>query len=95
MLLRDQSDKAVELSIVGYQFEKASDEWDKNWLVIAGHVRLADHEWQFCDPCLTTWEAEALAEWLRAASATQPDDTSLSFTEPNLRFEMGASRANS
>ena len=32
--------------------------------------------------------AAHLAEWLRAASATQPDDTSLSFTEPNLRFEM-------
>ncbi|MDJ0959337.1 MAG: hypothetical protein QNJ88_01680 [Acidimicrobiia bacterium] len=87
MLLRERSDQAVELSIVGYQFENASDEWDRNWLVVEGHVHLPGQEWRFRDPCLTTWEAHELAAWLSNVSAARSADTAISFTEPNLCFE--------
>jgi hypothetical protein len=53
------------LTILGYQFpDDTTDEYDSNWLVIGGEVWLDGREWQFRDPCLTTFEAKRLADWL-------------------------------
>jgi len=73
------------------------DKWDPNWLQVAGNIALADRStWAFEDPCLTTWEARELGEWLRAVAAgtEQPFHGIheprgwLWFTEPNLGLTL-------
>jgi hypothetical protein len=91
----------VELQPTGYQFSHAGRtgavradsatasyaHWDANWLVIRGDIRAADgHSWTFTDPCLTTWEAERLSEWLDAVSRDAADRDAAVFTEPNVSF---------
>ncbi len=71
--------------------------WDANWLQVAGNVTLADgRTWAFEDPCLTTWEARELGEWLREVSAgterpfrgiREPQGW-LVFTNPNLGLTL-------
>lgn len=71
-------------------------DWDANWLQIEGSVRDGDLVWSFADPCMTTWEAFRLLEWLRrvARGEIEADGQSgggvLSFTEPNVHFELHA-----
>ena len=64
-------------------------DWDANWLMIRGVIRTAGgRAWTFCEPCLTTWEAECLSAWLHAAASQDgagPQDEA-AFTEPNLGF---------
>jgi len=73
------------------------DEWDPNWLQVAGNIALADRRtWAFEDPCLTTWEARELGEWLREVAAAQEQPFRgiheprgwLYFTEPNLGLTL-------
>jgi hypothetical protein len=92
----------VDIQPVAYQFPAIATpgDWDANWLMVEGTVRLANGEsWSFRDPCLTTWEASSLAEWLRqvADGSVQPsafpsedDERLLVFTEPNLAFSLAA-----
>ncbi|WP_340537977.1 WapI family immunity protein [Nocardioides sp. GXZ039] len=74
-------------------------DWDANWLVVAGVVGLPDGStWSFEDPCLTTWEARELLDWLRQVrdGLVQPstwdsdEERLLVFTEPNLAFSLAA-----
>jgi hypothetical protein len=67
--------------------------WDLNWLQVDGNFTLADgRTWAFGYPCLTTWEAREMGEWLRgvAAGTEQPfrgiwePQGRLGFTEPDL-----------
>ncbi|MCD9154948.1 WapI family immunity protein [Aeromicrobium duanguangcaii] len=78
----------LDLSIAGYEFDAttlgADAEWDANWLVVAGEVTTAGETWTFRNPCLTTWEARELLEFLREAKV----DASVEFTEPNLSFHV-------
>ncbi|MEH3077262.1 MAG: hypothetical protein PGN11_11375 [Quadrisphaera sp.] len=74
MVLEGEDGASVELSVVGYQFPDVvapdGDDWDANWLVIAGHVRTCDgRTWTFRDPGLTTWEVAEVAAWLDRAAA--------------------------
>ncbi|MGX6608268.1 WapI family immunity protein [Micromonosporaceae bacterium Da 78-11] len=68
------------------------DEWD-DWLVIAGEITTAEgRSWSFTDPCLTTGEAQDLAEWLRHQADTDPPPpigmpAPMQFTEPNIAFQ--------
>jgi hypothetical protein len=92
----------VELRPTGYQFPgtvaEGPDDWDANWLLIAGQVRLSDgRSWAFTDPCLTTWEAQSLGGWLQdvvsGVVAPTPfsgtgDEVLQLFTEPNLAFSL-------
>jgi len=77
----------IELRIIGYQFPDAepdgADDWDANWLMIEGEVTAAGSQWRFRDPCLTTWEARALLDWLRRAPNS---DDAIDFVEPALAF---------
>lgn len=76
------------LSIVQYQFPQIKeDEWDSNWLIIDGHVCIEGKEWRFTDPCLTTFEAMRLADWLDAQAKGNSEKAFCAFTEPNLEFE--------
>ena len=49
--------------------------------------------WSFTDPCLTTWEARALGQWLRDVAAggvppSPPAMPELMFAEPCLAFSL-------
>jgi len=72
-------------------------DWDVNWLQVRGNITPADGAaWAFEDPCLTTWEARELGDWLRAVAAgTVPPSAGgshfegwMGFTEPYLSFEL-------
>lgn len=93
----------IELRPRGYQYPSVGGngphDWDANWLVIRGDVRLPDERrWHFEDPCMTTWEATELAGWLRSVAAGEvraspfpaDDEQLLVFTEPNLGFSLAA-----
>jgi hypothetical protein len=83
------NDSSFRMEVVRYQFpENAQDEWDSNWLIIAGAVRLDGREWQFRDPCLTTFEALQLADWLDACADHRAEKPYCGFTEPNLQFDL-------
>jgi len=75
-----------EFAVVGYQFPDAEvDGWDSEWLRVAGVVSCDRGKWKFSDPCLTTFELKALADWLRSTPAEGSGKT-IGFTEPNLSF---------
>lgn len=101
MRLQSTDGTTVELSIKDYQFGSSNEprDWDANWLVVAGAVALSDGAtWSFEDPCLTTWEARELLDWLRQVHAghVQPsiwssdEERLLVFTEPNIAFSLAA-----
>jgi hypothetical protein len=62
------------------------DRNDDNWLVIRGHVETARGAWDFLAPCLETWEARELCDWLQVVSSGQPRGA-INFLEPNIAFE--------
>lgn len=95
---------SVDLRPLRYEFPGIAGagpgDWDANWLVVAGNVRLADGRgWSFSEPCLTTWEARSLGSWLRGVvngtvrpTAFDGDDEDAleTFTEPNLAVSLAA-----
>jgi hypothetical protein len=102
MRLTSADGAEVDIRPVSYQFPAISTpgDWDANWLIVEGTVRLANGRgWSFREPCLTTWEASSLTEWLRqvANGSVQPsefpsegDERLQVFTEPNLAFSLAA-----
>jgi hypothetical protein len=93
----------VDLRLLRYQFPAGAGagpgDWDANWLVVGGEVRLPDGRgWSFAEPCLTTREARSLGRWLRAvvAGEAQPADLGREegavafFTEPNVAVSLAA-----
>lgn len=96
MLLSSVTSAArFELHVVDYQFPEISGgreqpqdggerDWDANWLVVLGTVTDSHGGiWSFREPCLTTWEAADLTDWLDLVAAGQIPP-GLTFTEPNL-----------
>ena len=82
MQLVGRNDNALTLSVNGYQFPNAVDDWDANWLVIRVDVRNDEGSWSATHPCLTTRELAELADWLERPNGE------LRFTEPNLELEV-------
>lgn len=80
---------SVALTVLSYEFDdEQRDYWDRNWLVVRGDVRTADGlRWTFHEPCLTTWEAASLGEWLRWLATDGPAEPELHFVEPLLTIE--------
>jgi hypothetical protein len=77
---------------MGYEFPDLEvDDWDSNWLVVAGEVVTPARKWSFSDPCLLTMEVHDLANWLFALGSGTPPQSRLFFTEPNLSFETVSS----
>jgi hypothetical protein len=108
VLLTSSDGASVELRPTRYQFTTASSDpgdWDANWREIHGRVRtLAGESWKFDGPCLTTWEARQLGDWLRAAAdgrvtgteaPTEDSQDLLTFTEPKVGFSVGARQEDS
>lgn len=106
MKLTSADDSSLELTVVGYQFPEFvpgrssldASHWDANWLVVRGClVSAAGAGSEFEDPCLTTWEARQLADWLDVVSGDAvrlPERVPpLTFTEPALSFRLAATGA--
>ncbi|GJL96154.1 MAG: hypothetical protein DHS20C05_25590 [Hyphococcus sp.] len=78
----------VEFGVAGYEFpQNTEDRWDSNWLMIGGTASLGGRQWQFCEPGMTTFELQELAEWFSALSEGSADKNVIGFTEPNFEFE--------
>jgi hypothetical protein len=81
------------LRIVGYQFPKQETaEYDSNWLVVECKVFHPSGQWQFRDPCLLTYEASHLADWLELVARDKivpPSEES--FIEGNISFRLDGS----
>jgi hypothetical protein len=89
--------EAVQRLMGGADIPVVAGDWDVNWLQVRGNITPADGAaWAFEDPCLTTWEARELGDWLRAVAAgTVPPSPrgsdpggGIGFTEPNLSFDL-------
>lgn len=93
MRLENKNGTYLELRIMGYEFPQFSpeeyEEEDANWLEIAIEAADQGRSWQAAAPCLLTWEARDLMDFLCAlAEGRQP--RSLFFQEPYLRLvDMG------
>ncbi len=77
------------LGILGYQYPDAAGEpYDANWLSI--HIEASGPEgaWAGTDPCLLTYEAARLADWLEAAANGENASPAISFLEPVLLFRL-------
>jgi hypothetical protein len=83
---------SLDLCIVGYQYpDNWEGGWDSNWLMIECRIKHPPGDWNFLQPCLTTYEIEELAEWFKGLSLNQDRSTQhfpgqCTFTEPNLQF---------
>jgi len=87
MKLARKDGQIFDMRILGYQFpHKETEEYDSNWLIIAGEVMHSRGSWHFSDPCLLTYEAERLASWMDAVAEGRLLQTICGFIEPNLEF---------
>jgi hypothetical protein len=87
MKLSGSDGQSVALSVVRYEFpEIRTEEYDSNWLVIAGEITHLRGTWSFCDPCLLNYEALDLASWLESLASGMTLPSICSFIEPELEF---------
>jgi hypothetical protein len=92
MRLLGSAGQALELRVVGYEFpDNHTGLYDSNWLVIEGHAEHPGGNWVFRDPCLLTYEASHLADWLEAVAVGREGQPSAGFIEPNLSFNVVSS----
>ncbi|MDT3229720.1 WapI family immunity protein [Pseudomonas sp. rhizo25] len=83
--LFDKSNK-FSLRVKAYEFPRARDELDANWLVVSIDVEHKGGEaWRACGPYLRTDELLRLLEWLRSLT-TEGLPSSIAFTEGELAF---------
>ena len=76
------------MTVAGYQFPHLGHEpYDADWLKICVKVKHPRGAWSKTDPCLLTWEAAGLAEWLESLAENNPPHSSKDFMEPELTFE--------
>jgi len=90
----------LDLSVVGYEFpEETNCAEDSDWLLVQLRIECPAGPWTHIDPSLTVREVRWLAEWLREAArygavfsewqrGFEPLTTTITFTEPNLAFEL-------
>ncbi len=77
------------LGILGYQYPDAAGEpYDANWLSIHVEASGPQGAWTGTDPCLLTYEAARLADWLDAVANGEDASPAISFLEPVLLFRL-------
>ncbi len=87
MVLQTADDHSIELRILGYQFpDLETEEYDSNWLHVEGIVAHPKGNWRFRDPCLLTYEASRLADWLDLLGRGTATAEEIGFIEPNISF---------
>ncbi len=83
------NNSSFNLTILGYQYPDAAGEpYDANWLSIHVEAGGPEGEWTGTDPCLLTYEATRLADWLEAVANGKEAPPALSFLEPVLLFRL-------
>ena len=79
-------DLEFDFSINGYEFP---DDADDDWLLVGIECRYQGKVFVKEDPSLDAPELEKICEWFQSISHnTIPEYTYLSFTEPNLEFQL-------
>lgn len=82
-------DAAFHMTILGYQHPDAAGEpYDANWLSIHVEAAAPGQAWTGTDPCLLTYEAARLADWLEQVGAGKEAPRAISFLEPVLLFRL-------
>ncbi len=82
-------DASFYLGILGYQYPDAAGEpYDANWLSIHVEASGPQGAWTGTDPCLLTYEAARLADWLEAVANGEETSPAISFLEPVLLFRL-------
>ena len=77
-----EGQKRIAFKVIGYEFDVATDRYDKNWLKveIVGRGELAGRKMQ--SAALLTWELRKLRSFISAGV----DGDSLDFMKPELEF---------
>lgn len=77
-----EGQKRIAFKVIGYEFDVATDRYDKNWLKveIVGRGELTGKQVQ--SAALLTWELRELRSFISAGI----DGNSLDFMEPELEF---------
>lgn len=77
------------LEILGYKYPDAEGEpYDANWLLVRVDAVGPQGAWSVTDPCLLTYEAARLVDWLAALGKGAKAAPALSFLEPGLLFRQ-------
>lgn len=91
----------LRLIVRGYLFPNldalTDDPHDANWLLVKIHIETTEFRGTVVEPCLLTWESEALLGWLLRVAEHAPLPTSevdygsrsagaITFVEPNIAF---------
>jgi hypothetical protein len=100
MDLRDR-DVRFQLGIAGYEFPQiTASKWDANWLLVETTLTIGEDTRRHVHPSVTAFELESALRWVeeigrhhQALEAwTLPFEgrlcTAMTFTEPNLEFEL-------
>ncbi|MEP3275868.1 MAG: hypothetical protein ABJN26_15890 [Stappiaceae bacterium] len=86
-------DLELDFSIQDYQFPDLTSGCDDNWLIVKLKCRYQGRVFEKKDPSITSHELESIRKWFQSiAGNTIPEYTCLSFTEPNLEFELFGNR---
>lgn len=83
-------ERHFELGVLGYEFPRASDHDDANWLdvhIISGDGR---DEWSASCACIATFELVDLRDWLLSLPSAENSD--VDFIESDLSFGFDAQR---
>jgi hypothetical protein len=77
------------LELLGYKYPDAEGEpYDANWLLVRVDTAGPQGAWSITDPCLLTYEAARLADWLEKVGSGAEDAPAVSFLEPALLFRV-------
>lgn len=89
ILTSNTSQTELELRVLDYQFPAIdTGRYDSNWLLVQVTARTPTASWSRTDPCLLTWEAHWLLNWLSDVMSGSERDQEMSFLEPNLFFRL-------
>lgn len=90
MIFKGVDNQFVEFKVLNYQFPEITDcEYDSNWLLIYLKVNSHCGDWESVDASLLVSELMDLTEWFEnLVNNKEMISNSLSFIEPNLRFEL-------
>ncbi len=81
-----ESDKKIELSIVGYEFaaKKGMDEYDSNWLTVAIEYFDGVEHHSYADNCLLADELDSVVREMKDILSGKETGMIADFTEPYL-----------
>lgn len=82
------NNKRFTMEVLDYEFPKAMDYYDANWLEISIMVVSDEKSWMATSPCLRTDELVELKEWFSTISSSVTEHGVLCFMENHLHFSV-------